>query len=71
MLGLTATSEIRETVVCGFMLFNTDIEKKQLYFHISSGKTLSALFAPSHLGFTVFFSHSCSFFLPSIHPFFV
>ena len=66
MLGLTATSEIRKIVVCGFMLFTTDIEKKHIYFHISSGKTLGAPFANSNLGFTVFFSHSRSFFHPSI-----
>ena len=49
MLGLTATSEIRKIVVCGFMLFTTDIEKKHIYFHISSGKTLGAPFANSNL----------------------
>ena len=33
MLGLTATSEICEIAVCGFMFFTTDMEKKA---HINS-----------------------------------
>ena len=38
---------------------------KHIYFHISSRKTLVP-FALYNLGFIVFFSHSCSFFLSFI-----
>ena len=42
-----------------------EIKMKHIYFHISSRKTLVP-FALYNLGFIVFFSHSCSFFLSFI-----
>ena len=51
MSGLAATSEIREIVVCGFILFNNgDRKEPHIYFHISFRKTLVP-FALSRLGF--------------------
>ena len=66
--NLRISSYIRNLRNCCYLVLyclTTDIKMKHIYFHISSRKTLVP-FALYDLGFIVFFSHSCSFFLSFI-----
>ena len=66
--NLRISSYIRNLRNCCYLVLyclTTDIKMKHIYFHISSRKTLVP-FALYNLGFIVFFSHSCSFFLSFI-----